>query len=58
MVGVNLTFDQLTSKSIGIIYVDSKTKVCAKFDNSVSSYHPDKVWSLYQHVDDLSDLKL
>ena len=39
-VTVTLTFDQLTSKSIGIIY--TPTHVCAKFDEpSASSYLDD-----------------
>ena len=42
-------------------HLHSKTNVCVKFDetvNSVSTYHPDKVWSMYQNVDDLCDLTL
>ena len=58
-VTVTLTFDQLTSKSIGIINTLRGKSVPNLINlDSVSSYPPDKVWSIYQHVDGHCDLDL
>ena len=60
MVTVTLTFDRLISKSIGFIHTRD-TCVCQILQtlvNSVSCYHPDKVWSICQHVESHCDLDL
>ena len=60
MVTVTLTFDRLISKSLGIIYTLDKClfQIWRTYVNSESIYHPDKVWSIYQHVEGLCDLDL
>ena len=52
-VTVTLTFDRLTSKSIGIIYTPRHKCLCQieqPYINSLSSYHSDKVWSIYTNM--------
>ena len=56
MVTATLISDTLISKSIGIIYTPRQMSV--KFDEPMSTYHSDKVRSIYQHVDSLCDLDL
>ena len=51
MATVTLAYDKLISKPIETIYTPN---VCAKFEKPMSilsSYHPDNVWSIYQHLD-------
>ena len=63
-VTVTLTFDGLISKSI---LLQGSTTLQDKYDepmsipclvNSASSYHPGKVWSVYQYDDSHCDLDL